>query len=166
MKTLTLDQIVKSLSEDRTEMAWLEVTGKERLERGTPLSKAEWDELLQRAFNLVQEYAASRKVTTLYRLVIARGIRDLETFIRAGSLTETSDGVREWWTSLLYQVQPARFGIGSDLCTRDEAIALLDAMKTVAQLLKSEWFLQEVASHRAPGDREAAEAFLARWKNW
>jgi hypothetical protein len=166
MKTLTLDQIVASLAEDRTEMAWQETTGKERLESGAPLSKAEWDELLQRAFNLVQEYPTSRKVSTLYRLVIARGIRDLDALIRAASLTEEDEGVRKWWTTLLYQVQPARFGIGSDLCTRDEAIALLDAMKAVAQLLKSEWFLGEVADYRAPGDHEVAKALKAAWKTW
>lgn len=175
---ITLDITFGFLAFLCTEMKWMENTGQAALTKDPKnITWDEWHHLYNHSHLLFERLGRSGKVfSELHLSVVEKGI---DTFIewltpkRVKVIKKNAEGcveieIFQKWSALIEGEvgKPARFGLGSHFCTKDVSWALVERMLPIAQKLKSEPWLNNIAKMRFQNDPEAEVLFAQQHKDW
>jgi hypothetical protein len=161
----------------RTLMLWFEAEGKRLLEQTEPLTFEQWKELHTNSWLLCTRLdRAGGSVTRLHLHVLQKGIASLAHWVRTSYVRglETEVGrehncILGTWHGWIYndiRVGGA-FGLQSHFCTKKESWELVESMVPIAQTLKSESWLRDIAMERYAGDDKLSiDLFIKANKNW
>lgn len=135
-----------------------------------PLTREEYDLLLEKAFPLHRDFSTSASVHALFHKVVQRGIVGMRAFapmmVDAGfpANEDAREAIRTWFNSLLYQLR--RLSPQSVRGTYEEWLSLLDSLADIGVFLKAEWMLENVAQVRYPEDKLAQQLYVEHLKTW
>ncbi len=155
----------------RTLMLWFETQGKRLLEQSDPLTFEQWEELYTNSWLMYTRLGrAGGAVTKLHLEVLRKGIASLDHWVRTVYVhDDESDFGKEcnyvlgqWSAQIHNDIRVGgAFGIGSHFCTKDESWKLVESLVPIAQALKSDAWLKEIAMERYAGDdRLSVELFI------
>jgi hypothetical protein len=164
----------------RALMLWFETKGKELLEQSDPLTFEQWEELYENSWLLYTRLGrAGGAVTKLHLRVLRKGIASLlhwvqTTYIGGIHDLKTDKGnelnriLGHWHARIENDIRVGgAFGLQSHFCTKEESWELVESMVPVAQALKSDAWLRDIAMDRYAGDDKLSfDLFIKAHKNW
>lgn len=129
-----------------------------------------WHELFDKASYMLRDFPQTRSVRYLFLMVVERGVDCLVRLVQFAATDREREVVHDWFIGLMYQLQPgSRCGLRADveICDSGKTRELLDKLVVVAQVMRSERYLQWIAENRHPNyDQLARDLYIAHHKNW